>query len=175
MDVKDREALCKRYLPLVYRLCRVSLSKGTPAWVREDVVQEGLVGLWEAVLRFSETKLPVAQFGAYARFWIRRHINRELDRVNAKQRRESTGSRFEEELRHESVDSPMDQEDDLALAVATLPQLERDLLSGWYGLDGQKPSSVLALAARFGLTPSKVRTRIERAARILVERMESRR
>lgn len=174
MDVREREALFQQYLPLVYGLTRVSLAKGTPAWVREDVVQEAMVGLWKAVLRFEETKLPIEHVGVYARFWIRRHINRELDRVSSKQRRESTGS-YLPEFRSESVDSLGQQDDDLALAIATLPELERDLLTGWYGLDGQKPQSVAALASRHGLTPSKVRTRIDRAARILVERMESRR
>ena len=174
MDVREREALFRQYLPLVYGLARVSLAKGTPAWVREDVVQEAMVGLWKAVLRFEETKLPIEHVGVYARFWIRRHIHRELDRVYSKQRRESTGSHLWR-LGQEPVDSLGQPDDDLALAIATLPSLERELLTAWYGLDGQKPQSVAALAAHHGLTPSKVRTRIERAARILVERMESRR
>lgn len=173
MDDAAREALFSQYLPLVYRLVKVSISKGTPVSVREDLVQEGLVGLWRAVLRFEETKLPIEHMGAYARFWIRRHINRELDRVYSKQRRESAGSELLE-LRQEPVDSP-GENDELALAVATLPEVERQLLEGWYGLDGVEPQSVAALAAKFALTPSKVRTRIERAQRALFDRLQSRR
>jgi len=174
VEVSEREVLFKRYLPLVYRLARISISKGTAKSVREDLIQEGCIGLWCAVLRFEETKLPIEHIGAYARFWIRRHINRYLDGVYLKNRRESTGSDFME-LSNEPVDSLGVVEDEVAVAVATLPELERELLRGWYGLDGGKPVSVAVLAAKSGFTPSKVRTRIERATRSLVDRMESRR
>jgi RNA polymerase sigma factor (sigma-70 family) len=172
LDVAQREALFKRYVPLVYRLARISISKGTPAAVHEDLIQEGLMGLWRAVMRFEESKLPVEHISVYARFWIRRYLNRYLDRIYSQQRRESTDSHLWR-LGQESVDSPVAEVDDLAVAVAKLPELERNLLLGWYGLDGVEPQSVAALAAKFSLTPSKVRTRIERSIRILVERMES--
>jgi RNA polymerase sigma factor (sigma-70 family) len=172
VEAPEREALFHQYLPLVYGLVRLSLPKDAPIDVRDDVTQEGLQGLWKAILHFETSKLPPSHLGVYARFWIRGHILRELKRTFRRQRRESTGSFQLPEFRAEPADSLGDS---LSQIVASLPQPEQDLLISWYGLGEEKPQSVATLAARFDLTPSKVRTRIERAARMVVERMETRR
>jgi len=56
------------------------------------------------------------------------------------------------------------REDVLRLALAELPEQERELISLRYGLDGEEPKSVREVARRFGLKEARVR-KIESEAR----------
>src|SRR5207249_1152228 len=68
-DRRARERLVERYLPLVKRLAWRYRGLGVPV---DDLVQEGSVGLLEAIDRFDPARGN--EFAAYARLRARRAI-----------------------------------------------------------------------------------------------------
>lgn len=67
----------EEYLPLVIDISNKYLNLGVP---REDLIQEGLIGLMEAEKRFDirfETK-----FSTYAVYWIKKRILAAVDKEN---------------------------------------------------------------------------------------------
>lgn len=63
------EAILVRYKPLVYKTSRPYYVVGGDD---DDVIQEGLIGLYNAVMNFDKTKFPI--FKVFAGVCIKRHI-----------------------------------------------------------------------------------------------------
>lgn len=71
-DAQAKADLVDAYMPLVLSVARQ--YRATPRIERQELIQEGVVGLLEALERFDPDRdVP---FWAYARFWVRRSMQR---------------------------------------------------------------------------------------------------
>lgn len=77
-NVAARAEIIESYQPLVYKV--LSGLKGAPPDIALDIVQEGIMGLIEAVERFDPSK--GIRFSSYAPFRIRGRIINYLERNN---------------------------------------------------------------------------------------------
>ncbi|MDR3324290.1 MAG: RNA polymerase sigma factor FliA [Zoogloeaceae bacterium] len=119
----DREQLVQQYLPLVRRIAHYLIAR-LPANVQlEDLVQNGMMGLLDALSRYEEGL--GAQFETYAsqrirgamldglreNDWLPRHLRREMRRVEAAlQRLEQQHGRAPSETElAENLDMPLPQ------------------------------------------------------------------
>lgn len=75
----------RKYLPLVLWVCR---QQGAPRSAQDDLVQEGLLGVLEAMEHYKEGR--GAQFETYAVYWIRKRVQAAL----ARERRQSPPERI---------------------------------------------------------------------------------
>lgn len=74
LSVTERNKVVKKHLGLVHGTAKLFFWSGIP---EEDLAQEGVCGLIEAVERFDATRnVP---FSSYAMFWIRRSIEQLLE------------------------------------------------------------------------------------------------
>jgi RNA polymerase primary sigma factor len=70
-DAKARDAMVENALPLVLSLVRRHRRTGVS---RDDLIQEGVLGLLQAISRFDPSK--GAPFAAYATWWVRAYVTR---------------------------------------------------------------------------------------------------
>lgn len=146
------DGLMRQHEGLVHHILRRQVS-GTAAY--EDVLQEGRIALWQAILHFDPQR-GVA-FSTYAGAAIRYRI------WDTAQQAE----RLMVELPVDSVTDPLEViEEDLwctavreALieAVSQLPERLRQVITAAYGLDGQPPRTLVAIGRQFGVTKEMAR------------------
>ncbi len=124
----DKEQLVQRFLPLVKRIAYHLMARLPPSVMFEDIVQNGLLGLLDAIGRFEEGF--GAQFETYAtqrirgamldglreNDWLPRQLRRELRRI------ENTITQLE----HEHGRAPSEKELAEALGM-TLPEYQKTL------------------------------------------------
>ena len=65
----DKSALIKEYLPLVKSIAAKYCKRGVS---RDDLMQEGLLGLLEAAERYQTDR--ETKFSSYAVFWIKKYV-----------------------------------------------------------------------------------------------------
>jgi RNA polymerase sigma factor (sigma-70 family) len=146
------DALMHQHEGLVHHILRRQVS-GTAAY--EDVLQEGRIALWQAILHFDPQR-GVA-FSTYAGAAIRYRIWDKAQQVE----------RLIVELPVDVVSDPLEViEEDLwrtavreALieAVSRLPERLRQVITAAYGLDGQPPRTLVAIGRYFGVTKEMAR------------------
>ena len=121
----------------------------------EDLLQEGRIALWQAVLHFDPHR-GIA-FSTYAGVAIARRIWRAVARSNRPQGK----------LPLAPLPDPLEVAEEhlwqaqvgivLAKAVSRLPDRLRQVIVVAYGLDGQPPRSLAAIGREFGVTREAVR------------------
>ena len=147
-----QDALVRQHEGLVHVVLRRQ-SRGGVAY--EDLLQEGRIALWQAVLHFDPQR-GVA-FSTYAGVAIERRIWRAVARSNRHQGWLPPATppdpleMAEEHLWHAQVGIV------LAAAVSRLPDRLRWVIVAAYGLDGQPPRSLAAIGREFGVTREAVR------------------
>ncbi len=157
-DAESVAALMQRHANLVHTVVQRQWSGG---WAYADIVQEGRIGLWHAILKYDPTR-GVA-FSTYAGVAIARQ-------VWAAVRRESTIATAETQA------GLADAAEDVATQVvwqhvcrtlrqmvAELPAKERWLVARYYGLDGRGGTTQVALGARLGCTRQAIGYHLRKA------------
>jgi len=154
------EALLKRHERLVYGVLRRQW-RGEVASV--DLLQEGRIGLWQAVMRFDPYR--GGAFSTYAWYAIERRMWRAIRRDGRQREREDAWVRAEctwsepenplliaeDGLWWETVCATLDR------MVAHLPEPLQEVIVVFYGLDGGPPSTLAALGRWYGVTGEMVR------------------
>ena len=121
----------------------------------EDLLQEGRIGLWQAVLRFDPQR--GAAFSTYAGVAIQRHIWRAVKRANRPQGwMPHSESPNPVEIAEEQVWWGQVKEA-LGEAVARLPDRLRQVICEAYGLDGNAPRTLAAIGREFGVSREMAR------------------
>jgi RNA polymerase sigma factor (sigma-70 family) len=146
------DGLMRQHEGLVHHILRRQVSGVAPY---DDVLQEGRIALWQAILHFDSQR-GVA-FSTYAGAAIQYHIwataeqaepliaewpaDRTLDPLEA----------VDEELWHAAVHEA------LVEAVSRLPERLHQVVCAAYGLDGRLPCTLHAVGQRFGVTREMAR------------------
>ena len=78
-DNRASELLLKKFKHLVKSICKRYFMAGATA---EDVIQEGMIGLYKAIINFNPEKNDC--FQAFAAMCIRRHVVSQLNSANCK-------------------------------------------------------------------------------------------
>ena len=156
------EALLRRHERLVHAVLRRQW-RGEVA--SADLLQEGRIGLWQAILHFDPHR-GVA-FSTYAwhavqnRIWraVRRE-RRHRERVEARAQRESVWAGEEQRNPLHVAEEALWWEEvcaTVAEMVTQLPEPLREVVVVHYGLDGGSPCTLATLGAWYGVTGEMVR------------------
>jgi RNA polymerase sigma factor (sigma-70 family) len=146
------DRLMRQHEGLVHHILRRQVS-GTAAY--DDVLQEGRIALWQAILHFDAQR-GVA-FSTYAGAAIRYRI---WDTAQQ-------GDGLIVEWPVDGVSDPLEAIDEalwhtavragLIEAVSRLPERLRQVMTAAYGLDGQPPCTLAAIGRHFGVTREMAR------------------
>jgi RNA polymerase sigma factor (sigma-70 family) len=156
------EALQRRHEKLVHAVLRRQW-RGEVAIA--DLLQEGRIGLWQAILHFDPHR--GFAFSTYAWYAIQRKMRRAVRR-EGRQREQAAAW-----AQKESVRAKMEQPNPLSIAeeavwwervcatlaemVAQLPDPLQEVVVVHYGLDGGPPRTLAALGGWYGVTGEMVR------------------
>jgi len=146
-----QESLLLRHEGLIHFLLHRQVAGGL---VYDELVQEGRIALWRAVLGFDPQR-GVA-FSTYAGKAIERQIWQAVARARRYGRK---GPLPEQTDRLEAVEEAWHQVEvhrALLEAVTHLPDRLRAIILAHYGLDGQSPCTLLAIGRRFGVTKARI-------------------
>jgi RNA polymerase sigma factor (sigma-70 family) len=159
-DQPSLNALMRRHERLVHAVVRQQWSGG---WRYEEVVQEGRLGLWRAIMKYDpERELA---FSTYAWPAIARQV---WAAVKRRQRQaEVPPSPQPEPGTEESAADWARTSQLLREMVARLPDKERTLVIQYYGLDGGGGCTQRALSEPLGCTPQAVGHHLRKAIRRL--------
>jgi RNA polymerase sigma factor (sigma-70 family) len=182
----------EEHLPQVRRLARTFRGLRVPT---EDLVAEGVLGLFEAASRFDPGH--GVKFSTYASWWVLKRMRESLGahasivRVPRYRRDDGSVRPFARDL---SLEEPARAGGTLALhdvlaetatplpdehlvreagrrrlerLLGALPPRHREVLARRFGLDGRRPEPLATLAAEFGLS----RERIHQIEREAIERL----
>jgi RNA polymerase sigma factor (sigma-70 family) len=176
--IQFNEKLLKQYTPLINATAHSYGIKDKD--VLEDLRQEGRIGLWEATLKYDETK---GAFPSFAKTHIRKHQLRFLDNnltniripVNIKDKE------LKANYRTISLDTPIndfnillsdsipneDQEEQmditpLKIAILKLKPKDQELINEYNLLSGEykRGQPTLMLAAKYNITRQAIHQRI---------------
>jgi RNA polymerase sigma factor (sigma-70 family) len=147
-----QDTLVRQHEGLVHVVLRRQ-SRGDVPY--EDLLQEGRIGLWQAVLHFDPQQ--GAAFSTYAGVAIQRHIWRAVKRAN----------RPQGWIQHPEFPNPVEIAEEqvwwgqvkeaLEEAVARLPDRLRQVICAAYGLDGSAPCTLAAIGREYGVTREMAR------------------
>jgi len=146
------EALMHRHEGLVHAVLRQQARGGVPY---DDLLQEGRIALWQAILHFDPHR-GVA-FSTYAWVAIQRRIWRAVAQAHRPQGRLSLPE-SPDPLEAAAAAWWMAQvRPTLAETLARLPERSREVIVAAYGLDEDPPRSLAAIGRRLGVSRERVR------------------
>ena len=147
-----QDALVRQHEGLVHFILRQRVRGDVPY---EDLLQEGRIGLWQAILHFDPHR-GIA-FSTYAGTAIQNQMWRAVKRDNRPQGQVSPPAPAnllaiaEESIWQDEIHAA------LLEAVARLPERLRDVITAAYGLDGKPPRTLAAIGDHFGVTGEMAR------------------
>jgi RNA polymerase sigma factor (sigma-70 family) len=161
-DAESVAVLMARHAGLVHTVVQRQWSGG---WAYADIVQEGRIGLWQALLKYDPTR-GVA-FSTYAgvaiahQVWaaVRREAGSETAAVP------SGPAGITEDVHTHVVWRQVCRT--LRHMVAELPAKERWLVARYYGLDGRGGTTQAALGRQLGCTRQAISYHVRKALRRL--------
>ena len=147
-----QDALVRQHEGLVHFILRRRVHGDVPY---EDLLQEGRIGLWQAILHFDPHR-GIA-FSTYAGTAIQNQMWRAVKRDNRPQGRVSPPAPAN--LLAVAEESIWQGEVHIALleAVSRLPERLSDVITAAYGLDGKPPRTLAAIGDHFGVTGEMAR------------------
>lgn len=156
------EALLRRHERLVHSVLRRQW-RGDVACA--DLLQEGRIGLWHAILHFDPHRGNA--FSTYAWYVIARRMWRAV-RIDSRQRgQHNDWSRTRSACTQSEPPNPLSIAEDalwweavcatLADMVVRLPEPLQDVVVVFYGLDGGPPCTLAAMGRWYGVTGEMVR------------------
>jgi len=156
------EALLRRHERLVHAILRRQW-RGEVACA--DLVQEGRIGLWQAVMHFDAHR-GVA-FSTYAWYAIQNQIRRAVRRERKQRERVVLWAQRESVWTRVEPPNPLQVAEEavwwvrvcatLAEMVAQLPDPLQQVVVAYYGLEGGAACTLAALGGRYGVTGEMVR------------------
>jgi RNA polymerase sigma factor (sigma-70 family) len=156
------EALLKRHEKLVHGVLR---RQWRGEVVCADLVQEGRIGLWQAVMHYDPQR-GIA-FSTYAWHVIVRRMWRAVFVENRQREAEQAWTRIWSGCTRSEQANPLHTAEDalwwetvcatLAEMVARLPEPQQEVVVVFYGLDGGPPRTLVALGGWYGVSGEMVR------------------
>ncbi len=156
------EALLKRHERLVHSVLRRQW-RGDVACA--DLLQEGRIGLWQAVMHYDPNR-GVA-FTTYAWHAIARRMWRTVRMGSRQRERDDAWAQTRSSCTWSEPPNPLLMAEDalwweavcatLAKMVARLPEPLQEVVVVFYGLDGGPPSTLAAIGCWYGVTGEMVR------------------
>jgi RNA polymerase sigma factor (sigma-70 family) len=146
------EALLRQHEGLVHVVLRRQ-ARGGVAY--DDLLQEGRIALWQAVLHFDAQR-GVA-FSTYAGVAIERRIWQAVARANRPQGALPLPDLLDPRQVAEEHVWWLEVRAALREAVARLPERLRQVIAAAYGLDGEPPRTLLAIGHQFGVSREMAR------------------
>ena len=146
------EALMHRHEGLVHVVLRQQARGGVPY---EDLLQEGRIALWQAILHFDPHR-GVA-FSTYAWVAIQRRIWRAVARANRPQGKLPLPEPPDPLEAAAAAWWMAQARSTLAETLARLPGRLREVIVAAYGLDEESPRSLAAIGRRFGVSREQAR------------------
>jgi RNA polymerase nonessential primary-like sigma factor len=156
------EALLRRHEKLVHAVLRRQW-RGEVAIA--DLLQEGRIGLWQAVLHFDPHRGYA--FSTYAWYAIQNQMRRAVHRAQRQKERAAAWAQREHEGAGREPTNPVHVAEEglwwekvcasLGEMVAQLSEPHREVVVVYYGLDGGPPCTLAALGSRYGVTGEMVR------------------
>lgn len=161
-DTESVALLMARHAGLVHTVVQRQWSGG---WTYADIVQEGQIGLWHAILKY-DPRHGVA-FSTYAGVAIAHQVWAAVRRVSAPDIAEAAygAAGAEEDVATQVVWRHVCRT--LRQMVAELPEKERWLVARYYGLDGGGGSTQAALGAQLGCTRQAIGYHLRKATQRL--------
>jgi RNA polymerase sigma factor (sigma-70 family) len=147
-----QDGMMRQHEGLVHFILRQRVRGDVPY---EDLLQEGRIALWQAILHFDPHR--GVTFSTYAGTAIRNQMWRAVKRDNRPQGRLPTSvfanplAIAEEGIWQEEVHTA------LLEAVWRLPERLREVITAAYGLDGKPPRTLAAIGDHFGVTGEMAR------------------
>ncbi len=147
-----QDDLVRQHEGLVHFILRQRVRGDVPY---EDLLQEGRIALWQAILHFDPHR-GIA-FSTYAGATIRNQMWRAVKIANRPQvwlpppAPVNLREIIEENLRQAEIHAA------LLEAVSRLPRRLRQVITAAYGLDGKLPRTLAAIGDRFGVTGKMAR------------------
>ena len=166
MDAREQDRLVHEYTPLVRKIVRIYAHAGFGKWIRDELIQDGLIGLFKATIYFDESRSN--DFGAYARQWVTKYVRRGIARA-IRDRRERTWGDGLSERSADPITTAI--ADEVWRVVETLAPVEQRVVIASFGLVKNGPRSYAAIAKAEDLTISQVRTILDGAKRKIVARL----
>ena len=157
-DAASVAVLMARHAGLVHTVVQRQWSGG---WAYADIVQEGRIGLWQAILKYDPTR-GVA-FSTYAgvaiAYQVWAAVRREAANATAEVRSGPAGIAADVHTRvvWRHVCRTLRQ------TVAALPEKERWLVARYYGLDGRGGTTQAALGVQLGCTRQAIGYHLRKA------------
>lgn len=156
------EALLRRHERLVHSVLRRQWRGDVTC---ADLLQEGRIGLWQAIMHFDPHR-GVA-FSTYAWYAIERRMWRAV-RIDGRQRGQDHGwSRTRSACAQSEPPNPLSIAEDalwweavcgtLTEMVTRLPEPLQEVVVVFYGLDGGPPCTLVAMGRWYGVTGEMVR------------------
>jgi RNA polymerase sigma factor (sigma-70 family) len=153
-------ALMRQHERLVHAVVRQQWSGG---WCYAEVIQEGRIGLWRAILKYDPARGTA--FSTYAWPAIARQV---WDAVKRRQRAAAAAPPYPPiPATDESAPDGARTCQLLREMVARLPDRERELIIQYYGLDGGEGCTQRALSVPRGCTRQAVGYHLQKALRRL--------
>ena len=156
------EALLKQHQRLVHSVLR---QQWRGAVACADLLQEGRIGLWQAVMHFDSHR-GVA-FSTYAWTAIERRMWRAVRMDSRRREQEDAWTQRTSSSTWSEPPNPLPMAEDtlwwevvcatLFEMVARLPEPLREVVIVFYGLDGGPPRTLAALGRWYGVTGEMVR------------------
>lgn len=147
-----QDELMRQHEALVHFILRQRVHGDVPY---EDLLQEGLIALWQAILHYDPQR-GIA-FSTYAGTAIQNQMWRAVRRDNRPQGRLPSPALAnplaiaEENIWRDEVHTA------LLEAVSRLPERLHEVITAAYGLDGKPPRTLAAIGDHFGVTGEMAR------------------
>lgn len=175
-DARSITAIVEQYTPLVHKIVN-KYAWMSPSHSREDLVQEGLIGIVKAIKTYDFER------GCRFMTWVFPTVRGAVQAVARKENRNPKyplsieqsdwSHNLEDPCQYEVTDEGLSNKvrDIVIAGCGSVTSKRAKIVCARYGLLGQKPLRQGEVAARFGMTKQAVNSHIARFSKIVREKM----